>query len=111
MCGRKHENTTFPLRGSLANRRQYLVPLNRAYGENFDNLIQYKQEEQFKRILSKLTLADVRSAVQRSKVIMQRNCTNGCIEQKYKGYSYYKENPSLSIWEVVEKILKDCELI
>ncbi len=57
------------------------------------------------------TLEDVRSAIQRSKVIMQRNRTNGCVEQKYKGYSYYKENPSLSIWEVVEKILKDCGLL
>lgn len=97
--------------GSLTNRRQYLAPLNRAYGENFENLFQYKQEEQFKRILSKLTLADVRSAIQRSKVIMQRNRINGCVEHKYKGYSYYKENPSLSIWEAVEKILKDCGLL
>ena len=66
--------------GSLTNRRQYLAPLNRAYGEDFENLFQYKQEEKFKRILSKLTLEDVRSAIQRSKVIMQRNRTNGCVE-------------------------------
>ena len=30
---------------------------------------------------------------------------------QYKGYQYYKENPSLTAWEAIEKILKDCELI
>lgn len=37
--------------GPLTHRRQYLTPLNRAYGENFENLDQYKQEYNFKRIL------------------------------------------------------------
>lgn len=30
--------------------------------------------------------------------------------QQYKGYKYYRENPALSIWESIEKILKDCNL-
>lgn len=32
------------------------------------------------------------------------------MQHQYKGYKYYKENPSLAIWEAIEKILKDCEL-
>lgn len=32
------------------------------------------------------------------------------MQYQYKGYKYYKENPSLAIWEAIEKILKDCGL-
>lgn len=42
---------------------------------------------------------------------MQSNQANGYQLQRYKGYSFYRENPSLMVWEVVEKILKDCNLI
>jgi hypothetical protein len=42
---------------------------------------------------------------------MNRNQENGYVLQNYKGYVYYRENPSLAIWEIVEKILKDCELM
>lgn len=97
--------------GTLTHRGQYLAPLNRAYGENFENLDQYKHEDNFKRILKQLTLDHVRAAIRRSKTIMQRNQADGCVLQQYKGYKYYKENPSLSIWEAIERILSDCKLI
>ena len=30
---------------------------------------------------------------------------------KYKGYSYYRDNPALSIHETVKKIMIECGLI
>ena len=97
--------------GSLSHRRQYLAPLNRAYSEQFENLDQYKHEDDFKRILGKLTLDDVSQAVRRSQTIMQSNHENDYVLHQYKGYRYYKENPSLSIWEIVEKVLSECGLL
>jgi len=97
--------------GSLNHRRQYLSLLNRAYGERFENLDQYKHEDFFKRILGKLTLDDVRKAVQRSKAIMVTNQANGYVQHQYKGFRYYTENPSTSLWEIVEKILRECGLM
>lgn len=97
--------------GSLMHRRQYLMPLNRAYGENFENLDQYKHENNFKRILSNLTLDNVRQAIRRAKVIMRKNEEMGYRLQEYKGYRYYKENPSLSLWEQIERILMDCKVL
>ena len=96
--------------GSLAHRTQYLAPLNKAYDEKFENLDQYKHEDNFKRVLKKLTLEQVGDAVRRSKAIMKKNVEAGYIPQTHKGYKYYKENPSLSIWETVEKILHECGL-
>ena len=97
--------------GSLTHRRQYLSLLNRAYTEQFENLDQYKHMDNFKRILGKLTFNDVRQAVRRSKTIMQINQENGYVLHQYKGYRYYIENPSLSICEIVEKIMNECGLL
>lgn len=97
--------------GILTHRGQYLGPLNRAYNEHFENLTQYKHEVNFKRILGQLTLDNVREAIRRSKAIMKRNQESGYILQTYKRYNYYKENPALSIWESIEKILRICELL
>lgn len=92
----------------LTHRRQYLAPLNRAFGEQFEDLNQYKQEDNFKRILNKLTLGDVWQAIRRSEAIMERNRENGFALQKHCGYCFYRENPSLTLWEPVKRILMDC---
>lgn len=98
-------------KASMSHRKQYLDPLNRAFDEHFEDLDKYKKEENFKRVLSKLTLDDVRSAIKRSEQIMTHNQKAGFVLQNYKGYQYYKENPSLSVWEVMKRILCDCGLM
>lgn len=97
--------------GTLANRYQYLTPLNRAYGENFESLDQYKHEDNFKRILKTLTIDDVKEAIRRANRIMQNNKEAGYVQQQYKGYKFYKENPALSIGEQIEKIMNVCGLV
>lgn len=94
--------------GSLAHRSQYLSHINKAFGENFEDLDHFKVEDNFKRCLSRLTLDDVKSAIQRAERIMNANAENGKKVIQYKGYKYYEENPSLSIWKVVQKMLSDC---
>ncbi len=97
--------------GALTHRRQYLIPLNQAYDQQFESLDQYKHKDNFNRILDQLNLDNVRNAIQRSKTIMQRNQEVGYILHQYKNYKYYKENPALSIWESIEKILRECRLL
>lgn len=96
---------------TCTHRKQYVNFINSAYGEHFENMDQYKHENNFKRCLKQLTLSDVILAVERSKKIMERNQKNGYVLQRYKGYTYYKENPSLEIWKAIEKILIDCGLL
>lgn len=97
--------------GSICHRNCYLASLNRAYSENFENMDEYKHEANFKRCLGKLELSNVIDSVNRAKTIMQNNKNNGYTLHQYKGYKYYNENPSLAIWEIIEKIFKDCALI
>jgi len=97
--------------GGLAHRSQYLKPINRVYGENLENLDQFKHERNLKRVLGKISLQNVKDAIIRAKAIQNRNKENGYKLREYKGFTYYKENPSLAIWESVEKILHTCGII
>ena len=97
--------------GCLVHRSHYLNPINRAFNENFESMDDYKHEDNFKRVLSKIQLEDVQNAVNRSKTIMNRNIENQYTLHEYKGFKYYKENPSLSVGDIVGMILSDCGLI
>ena len=97
--------------GALGHRKQYLPYINHAFGENFESMDKYKREDNFKRCLSQLTLDDVRKAIERSEHIMNQNEQRGYVLQRYKGFTYYKENPSLAVWEAIKLILTDCKLM
>lgn len=96
---------------ALSNRKQYLAPLNQAFDEEFEDLDKYKHENNFQRILNKLTLNDVRKAIFRSEQIMKHNQEAGFVLHSFCNYKYYKENPSLTIGEVIKTILEDCGLL
>lgn len=97
--------------GSLTNRTQYLPHVNKAYSEKFENLDQYKHEDNFKRCLNKLSLNDVKEAIKRSEKIMENKVANGEHQEQYKGFTYYKDNPALTICESVKSIFAECGLI
>ena len=97
--------------GPLTSRSHYLQRINRAFGENFESLGKYKSEPNFKRCLAKLSLQDVRDAIRRSKSIMQAKKDDGERKIAHCGFKYYQDNPSLTVWESVEEILKSCGLM
>lgn len=90
------------------HRTKYIETINSVYHEHFFNMDDYKREDNFKRILRGLSLNDVKTAVLRANNIQKNNRDNGYILHKYKGYSYYKENPSLSLGDIIGNILNEC---
>lgn len=96
---------------SYVDRSKYITLINRVFKENFQSMAEYKEENNFKRCLKKMDLSSVIDAINRARKIMKRNRENGYTFHKYKGYRYYKENPSLASWQAIEKILLDCKLI
>ena len=92
----------------LNHRKDYLAPINDCFNEKFEDLDHYKREKDFMRCLSKLTLDDVKKAIEKAEKINSQNILNGYNEENYKGYKYFKENPSLSIHEQVKTILIEC---
>jgi len=71
---------------------------------------EYKKEDNFKRLLGTLTLADVWTGVDRAERITERNKENGFPLQHYCGYEYFTVNPALSVGEVVKNILDTCKV-
>ncbi len=94
--------------GGKMQCKDYLPDLKRAYGEDIDN---FKCEKIFKKILEKLTIEDVISAVTRAEKIMQKNKEFKNHTDIYKGYEYCKKNPSLSIHESIYEILLECQIM
>lgn len=97
--------------GALSHRKGYLPYINRAFGTKFQSMDEYKHEDNFKGCLKQLALEDVVKAVERSERIMAGNQASGYTLHNYKGFKYYKENPSLSVWEAVKEIMQDCKLL
>lgn len=96
---------------ALAHKRQYLELLNRAYGMRFQSLDQYKERDEFSKCLGVLTLQNVREAIQRADRLMAINKRDEKAATQYKGFTYYTDNPSLTIWESIRDILGTCKLI
>ncbi len=95
----------------LTHRKQYLDILNRAYGTSFLSLDKYKEKAEFEKCLSSLTLQDVRNAIRRSESLMAANESAGKAVTQYKGFTYYTDNPALTIWVPIKDILQKCRLI
>jgi len=95
----------------LADVTRYLNHINRAFGEQFESMKEYKEEYNFKHCLGKLSLPEVLSAIERARTIMQRNERDGYLLSQFKGYQYYLHNPSLDLWQPIERILRDCGLL
>ena len=77
---------------------------------SFEDLAHYKQEDNFKRCLSKLTVDDVKAAILRADFITANNEKDGKILLQYKTYRYYRDNPALSIRDIVRRMLTECGL-
>lgn len=95
-----------------ANRcSDYLPSVNEAFNVKFQSIKEFKREKEFNKILNSLTLLDVIDAIERAKKITIQNERNGYLKFRYKEQSYYNENPSLSVHEIIEQILKDVGLL
>lgn len=94
-----------------AYRTQYLKPINDLYGERFESLDEYKHEGNFKRVLGKLTIEDVITAVGRAEALSQRARENDFRKAQHCGYDYYLDNPITELWVPVREMLIDSGLL
>ncbi len=95
----------------LSERKQYLKYLNKGFSEHFVSMKEYKEEDNFNRCLKKITLDNVIAAIERAERIMANNKSSGYRPVEYKKFTYYTENPSLSVHEIIADILRECKLI
>lgn len=94
---------------SVIHIGDYLEFINRQFNEKIESINTFKQETNFKRCLSKITLDNVKKAVKRADKIME-DLKKDEQQMEYKGFRYYRKNPSLTTHEIVRIILSDCEI-
>ncbi|WP_308513836.1 RloB family protein [uncultured Turicimonas sp.] len=97
------------LNQSFSDRKQYLPLINKYFGTAFADLREFKIEKNFKSVLNSLNFSDVQTAMNNYGKIVEQ-CELNLIEKKTCGYSFYEENPSSSVGETIQIILKACKL-
>lgn len=95
---------------SLTDRSHYLKELNSAFHEHFTSMKEFKKEKNLTKIFEKLTLEDVRRAIKLSEKLMKQKKECQALLEKYKKFSFYKENPSLSLGGIFAEIFKKINL-
>lgn len=96
---------------SIPNKNGYLSTLNSVYNQSFESLLQYKHKDNFEKILNKLSIEDVKTAISNAYHLDSKNSENGNPLITHRNYKYYRNNPALNIHEHIEKIFKDVGLI
>ncbi len=101
------------LKHSIPHRNDYIKYINDAYGTTFSYVDEYKNEDNFLKILEQITLGDIYLAVDRAKNIRKCNENKTCCVQnqkkiEYCNYVFYSVNPDLDIHEIIEDILIEC---
>lgn len=98
---------------TIPHRKQYIKYINKGYNTDYQHIDEYKEEENFNKILEQITLDDVYAAIRRAKIIRECNENKTCCVQNQKliehcNYKFYSVNPDLDIHEVIEEILNEC---
>jgi len=94
---------------SIQNRHAYLMPVNRWFKKNYGNLGEFKAEAEFQSVLSEfVTLDSIKQAIKRAERIVQLNQDEHKKKETYHGFTFYRENPDVSVHEVVQLIFDVC---
>lgn len=96
---------------SLPNKNGYLSTINSVYNQSFESLLQYKHKDNFEKILNKISIEDVKTAISNAHHLDSKNIENNSPIITHRSYKYYRNNPSLSIHKHIERILKDVGLM
>lgn len=89
----------------LTKKENYLQEINKTYGIQIKSWDDLKKDENLSKIFNKITLGDVKLAINNANKLMKNTSQNYTVIN-YKKYKYYEENPSLNIHEFVEFVLK-----
>ncbi len=94
---------------TVQNRKDYLEPINRWFNRSYADIDDFKRENNFQKILDEyVTLDSVKQAIIRAEMIVNKNRTDGKIQEQYHNFAFYHDNPDLTVHEVVNLIFEVC---
>lgn len=96
---------------AVQDRHSYLAPVNRRFHRNYKSIEEFKSHDEFQRILDEFVTLDSRKqAISRAEKIVQNNNREKKIKENYKGFTFYRDNPDISVHEVVQMVFDVCEV-
>lgn len=99
------------MKHAVQDRKAYLAPINRWFHRDFADLDEFKREQAFREILDEfVTLDSIKQAIRRAEKIMEQNGKEGKASENYRGFTFYHDNPDVSVHEVVRLIFEVCEV-
>lgn len=96
---------------AIQDRHSYLAPVNRWFYRTYTSIDEFKSHDEFQKILDEfVTLDSIRQAINRAGKIIQSNGDDKKIKETYKEITFFRDNPDISVHEVVQMILDVCEV-
>lgn len=96
---------------AVQDRHPYLASVNRWFQRNYRSIDEFKSHDEFQRILDEfVTLDSIKQAISRAEKIVQNNDREKKVKENYKGFTFYRDNPDISVHEVVQMIFDVCEV-
>ena len=94
---------------SVQDRHSYLAPINRWFNKSYKSIDEFKAENEFQSILDEyVTLDAIKKAIARAEKIVKINAEEHKKRETYNGFTFYRENPDISVHMVVKIILDVC---
>lgn len=96
---------------AVQDRHSYLAPVNRYFHRAYTSIDEYKNHDEFQKILNEfVTLDKVKLAINRAAKMVQNSSDIKKIRETYKGITFFRDNPDVSVHEVVRMIFEVCEV-
>lgn len=96
---------------AVSHRKSYLASINKWFHRNYSDIAEFKRKDEFKNILDEfVTLDSIKLAISRAEKIVKDNGESGKVKETYKGFTFYRDNPDISVHEVVQMIFEVCKV-
>ena len=97
------------MKNSVRDRFAYLGHINRYFNKHYTSLDEFKKADEFQEVLSEyITLDSVIDAVKRAESLVLKNEDEQKVKEEYKGVFFYRDNPDVSVHEIVKMIFEVC---
>ena len=96
---------------AVQDRHSYLAPVNRWFHRSYTSIDEFKSHDEFKGILDEfVTIDSIKLAISRAEKIVQTNGDDRKTKENYKGFTFFRDNPDITVHEVVQMIFEVCEV-
>ena len=94
------------MKHAIQDRHSYLALVNRWFHRSYKSIDEFKSHDEFQGFLDEfVTLDSIKLAISRAEKIVQTNGEDKKVKETYKGVTFFRDNPDITVHGVVQMIL------